>query len=175
MDHQVQNDTNIGRAECIFTHASSFDELGVADLLFQLLKCRVEPFHMSNLQNSSGTIGQLDQFFCLICGDRDRLLNKDVRSLLQQRLTNRVMKPGGGSDNRCLKSFGNLVDRFKALNSQLRLKLISRFTGGINHSNNIEDIQAVCQSGMDSSQMPGTHNNRFDTAHAAFLRSRPRP
>ena len=98
MDHQVEDDIDIGRAARPSGLAHGGDAAGIGETLGQLADGRREALDMPDLEDDAGTLGARDKIVGGGAVDRDRLFDEDVHAGIEEIAGNRVVEAGRNCD-----------------------------------------------------------------------------
>src|SRR5213082_3103598 len=108
MNHQIENDTNVGATLRVRPEPVRFDEPRMRQMFFKSVQDRVETFHMADLQDHAVTRGQVRELGGVHSVISDRLLDQHMLVLRKQSARNCVVRVGG----RCYGSRINHPNEF---------------------------------------------------------------
>ena len=84
MDHQVQDDADVGGAKGEAGRADGVDQPGAAEVRHRSGKGRIEPLDVADLEHAVMSPGGLDQRLGLGQGGRERLFHQQMDARLEE-------------------------------------------------------------------------------------------
>ncbi len=175
VDHQIEDNADVGRAECVTPGPRRFDQPRILHQRPHAGQRRIELLDVPDLQHGAVPVSGPDEFLRLSHVDRQWLLDEQVNAMPQQIHADRMVQTGGGRDDGGV----DLADHIAIVGDGRNLCLggsePARFHRWIGHGDEFGAFDVLEQAGVNSAQMPTADHGQLDGLHAALLRSRARP
>src|SRR3974390_1329599 len=102
MNHQVEHDVDVQTARAELAHAVDLEEKRRREDRLEREDSWIEPFQVTDLQNSFLPCGAIDEAVCVRETLSNRFLDQDVQAKLHQAATDIGMSGRRRSDNGCV-------------------------------------------------------------------------
>ena len=156
MDHQVEDNRDVGAAWIELSQAMRLDEEGFADERLGGDEGRVETLDMAHLHLHSCFFGQSLECVGLVGSGYDRLLDEDMTALHEGLGGALEMADSGSDDIHHVNGIHQGVYGLKALHAHLSLHLFCRVSSGIKETHQLILFDLFDAVDMDLAQMSCT-------------------
>ncbi len=171
VDHQVEDDADVGGAEAEGAEAVTFDEQRLEAHAGDGLEAGVEAFDVADLEASAGGGGRGDEFLCLFHAEGHGLFNQHGEAATKEGEGDGVVVEGGHDDTDGLRAIEEEGRVCGGRNLELASDGAGLFLGGVHNADKFDIGHLRVHPGVLLAQMPDADDADLEAAHARPPRS----